>query len=145
MLTGPHWTSDPRANPTVADAGALLNPVIFDASKLFADGSAHHRLRGAVRDVFGSGFIDGLREGVEIICHETISGIPSDQTFDAMADIALPLPVSLSTKWSSPRSSPRSPGTRRPQTCCPALLRYLSDVAAQPRVIASMAAVASEV
>lgn len=99
VLTGEHWTSDPRANPTAADAGALLNSVIVEASMLFADGSAHDRLRGAVRDVFGRRFIDGLREGIEMICRETVSGIPPGQTLDAMADIALPLPVAVIGEW----------------------------------------------
>lgn len=99
VLTGAHWTSDPRANQAAAGAAALFNSALVDASMLFTDGPAHDRLRGAVRDVFGRSFINQLSDGVESICADTVSAIPAGQTFDAMSHIALPLPIAVIGAW----------------------------------------------
>lgn len=99
VLAGQHWTSDPRANLATAGAAEFFNSTFVEASMLFTDGSAHGRLRGAVRDVFGKTFINRLTEGIESICHETISTIPADRPFDAMAQIALPLPIAVIGAW----------------------------------------------
>ncbi|NOR00879.1 cytochrome P450 [Mycolicibacterium fortuitum] len=99
VLAGPQWTSDPRANRGAAAAAEFFNSTFVEASMLFTDGPAHDRLRGAVRDVFGRVFINRLTDGVESICHETVSVIPSDLSFDAMSQIALPLPIAVIGAW----------------------------------------------
>lgn len=99
VLAGPQWTSDPRANRGAAAAAEFFNSTFVEASILFTDGPAHDRLRGAVRDVFGRAFINRLTDGVESICHETVSVIPSDLPFDAMSQIALPLPIAVIGAW----------------------------------------------
>lgn len=99
VLAGKHWTSDPRANTAAAGAAEFLTSTFVEASMLFTDGAAHDRLRGAVRDVFGRVFINRLSEGIESICHDTVSALPNDQTFDAMAHIALPLPIAIIGAW----------------------------------------------
>ncbi|MCA4754393.1 cytochrome P450 [Mycolicibacterium fortuitum] len=99
VLAGPQWTSDPRANRGAAAAAEFFNSTFVEASMLFTDGPVHDRLRGAVRDVFGRAFINRLTDGVESICHETVSVIPSDLPFDAMSQIALPLPIAVIGAW----------------------------------------------
>lgn len=100
VLTGPHWSSDPRANAAAAAGAAdFFNSAFVEASMLFTDGPTHDRLRGAVRDVFGRSFINRLSDGIESICHDTISVIPAGQTFDAMSQIALPLPIAVIGAW----------------------------------------------
>ncbi|OLP03293.1 cytochrome [Mycolicibacterium porcinum] len=99
VLTGPQWTSDPRASMAAAGASEFFNSTFVEASMLFTDGPAHDRLRGAVRDVFGRAFVSRLTEGVESICHGTISTIPAQRTFDAMGQIALPLPIAVIGAW----------------------------------------------
>lgn len=99
VLTGTRWTSDPRASMAAAGASEFFNSTFVEASMLFTDGDAHHRLRGAVRDVFGRAFISRLTAGVESICHDTVSAIPIGHTFDAMAQIALPLPIAVIGAW----------------------------------------------
>jgi cytochrome P450 len=66
---------------------------------LTTDGTDHHRLRGAVRDVFTRPFITGLTAGVEAIASETIDHIPAGVEFDFMTDIALPLPIAVAAAW----------------------------------------------
>jgi cytochrome P450 len=99
VLTGVHWTSDPRATMAAAGAPMLFNSAFVEASMLFTDGPAHARLRGAVRDVFARTFINRLTDGVESICRDTVSTISADQTFDAMSQIALPLPIAVIGAW----------------------------------------------
>ncbi|MUL83051.1 MULTISPECIES: cytochrome P450 [unclassified Mycolicibacterium] len=99
VLVGTRWTSDPRANMAAAGAVEFFNPAFVEASMLFTDGLAHDRLRGAVRDVFGRTFINRLTDGIESICHDTVSTIPVDQTFDAMSQIAIPLPIAVIGAW----------------------------------------------
>lgn len=95
ILSGPGWSADPRANP----GAELLNSAIVNANMLFTDGSAHSRLRNAVRDLFGRNFITGLTDGVDTITADIIDAIPDGEPFDAMADIALPLPVAVIGAW----------------------------------------------
>ncbi|MUL47563.1 cytochrome P450 [Mycobacterium sp. CBMA293] len=99
VLAGPHWTSDPRATTAATSATEFFNSAFVDASMLFTDGPTHDRLRGAVRDVFGRSFINRLSAGIESICHDTIYAIPADHTFDAMSQIALPLPIAVIGAW----------------------------------------------
>lgn len=99
VLAGPAWISDPRANQAAGDIAKALDSPIIDASMLFTDGPTHHRLRSAVRDVFTRSFISQLTEGVEAICADTVGTLATDETFDAMSEIALPLPVAVIGAW----------------------------------------------
>ncbi|MCV7360030.1 cytochrome P450 [Mycolicibacterium neworleansense] len=99
VLTGTQWTADPRASMAASGASDFFNSTFVEASMLFTDGPAHDRLRGAVRDVFGRAFIKRLADGVETICNDTVSTIPADESFDAMAQIALPLPIAVIGAW----------------------------------------------
>lgn len=99
VLTGTQWTSDPRASMAAAGASEFFNTTFVEASMLFTDGPAHVRLRGAVRDVFCRAFISRLADGVESICYDAISTIPAGDTFDAMAQIALRLPIAVIGAW----------------------------------------------
>ncbi|OMC41710.1 cytochrome [Mycobacterium sp. GA-1841] len=99
VLAGPQWTSDPRANTATTDAAEFFNSAFIEASMLFTDGAAHDRLRGAVRDVFGRSFINQLTNGIESICLDTVSTIPTGHTVDAMTQIALPMPIAVIGAW----------------------------------------------
>ncbi|MUL67300.1 cytochrome [Mycobacterium sp. CBMA 234] len=99
VLSGLHWTSDPRANTAAVGATEFFNSAFVEASMLFTDGPTHDRLRGAVRDVFGRSFINQLSDGIESICHDTVSAIAADQSVDAMSQIALPLPIAVIGAW----------------------------------------------
>lgn len=99
VLAGPHWVSDPRANRTTTDALEFLSPQLVEASMLFTDGLPHVRLRGAVRDVFTRSFITGLTEGVESICADAVAAVATDEDFDLMSQIALPLPIAVIGAW----------------------------------------------
>jgi cytochrome P450 len=98
VLGGSGWTSDPLANPTVA-ATDFFDREMVNRSMLFADGDAHTRLRGSVRDVFTPSFIAGLRPGVEAIAEAVIDHLPPAAVFDFMADVAVPLPVAVIGEW----------------------------------------------
>ncbi|MHA3020988.1 cytochrome P450 [Mycobacterium sp. BMJ-28] len=98
VLTGQHWSSDPRAN-TAAEVTAVLSSAVIDANMLFADGPVHSRLRAATRDVFSRTFIDGLQVGIETICHDVVSAIATDEPVDLMTNIALPLPIAVIGAW----------------------------------------------
>lgn len=95
ILAGPGWSADPRANP----GAELLNSAIVEANMLFTDGPAHSRLRNADRDLFSRNFIAGLTDGIDTITADIIDAIPAGEPFDAMADIALPLPVAVIGAW----------------------------------------------
>ena len=95
ILAGPGWSADPRANP----GAELLNSAIVEANMLFTDGTTHSRLRNAARDLFSRNFIAGLTDGIDTITAGIIDAIPTDEPFDAMADIALPLPVAVIAAW----------------------------------------------
>jgi cytochrome P450 len=99
VLAGPAWISDPRANRTANNAVKFLNSEIVDANMLFTDGLPHVRLRGAVRDVFTRTFVSGLADGVESICADAVSAVATDEDFDVMSQIALPLPIAVIGAW----------------------------------------------
>lgn len=99
ILGGPGWTSNPLANPNAPRAVRAMDPDILRHNILTTDGANHHRLRGAVRDVFTRTFITGLTAGVEDIASETIDHIPAGVEFDFMTDIALPLPIAVAAAW----------------------------------------------
>jgi cytochrome P450 len=99
ILGGPGWTSNPLANPNAARAVRAMDPDMLRRNILTADGANHHRLRGAVRDVFTRTFVTGLTAGVEAIASETIDHIPAGVQFDFMTDVALPLPIAVAAAW----------------------------------------------
>lgn len=99
ILGEPGWTSDPLVNPNAPRALRAMDPDILRRNILTADGANHHRLRGAVRDVFSRRFIPGLTAGVEAIACATIDHIPARVKFDFMTDIALPLPIAVAAAW----------------------------------------------
>jgi cytochrome P450 len=99
ILAGPGWTSDSLANPNAPRAVRAMDPDILRRNILTTDGANHHRLRGAVRDVFTRTFITGLTDGIEAIASETIDHIPSGVEFDFMTDVALPLPIAVAAAW----------------------------------------------
>src|SRR5882757_9678268 len=70
ILGEPGWTSDPLANPNAPRTVRAMGSDILRRNILTTDGGDHHRLRGAVRDVFTRTFITGLAEGVETIAAE---------------------------------------------------------------------------
>jgi cytochrome P450 len=98
VLGGSGWTSDPLANPNIV-ATDFFDPKMAKRSMLLADGDAHTRLRGSVRDVFTPSFIAGLRPGIEAIAEAVIDHPQPAAVFDFMADIALPLPIAVIGEW----------------------------------------------
>jgi cytochrome P450 len=99
ILGGPGWTSDPLANPNAPRAVRAMDPDILRRNMLTTDASDHHRLRGAVRDVFTPTFMAGLAQGVEAIATDAIDNLSAGVPFDFMADIALPLPIAVAAAW----------------------------------------------
>lgn len=99
VLGGADWTSDPLANPVARASMSMIGPEFTKASMLFADGANHERLRGAVRDVFTRGGISALTTGVQAITAEVIAAPPSDEPFEFMSQIALPLPIAVVGEW----------------------------------------------
>ncbi|MBO0680022.1 cytochrome P450 [Mycolicibacterium sp. S2-37] len=99
VLGGAGWTSNPLANPNAPRAVRVMGPELLRRNILTTDGTDHHRLRGAVRDVFTRSFITGLTDGVEAIASKTIDHAPAGVGFDFMADIALPLPIAVAAAW----------------------------------------------
>lgn len=99
VLSGSGWTSDPLANPNTPTALRRIDPDVLHRNMLTVDGADHHRLRGSVRDVFGRRFVAGLHEGIEAITAHVLDAIPTGSSFEFMADVALPLPVSVAAAW----------------------------------------------
>ena len=99
VLGGSGWTSDPLANPVARASMTMVAPEFTKASMLFTDGADHDRLRGAVRDAFTRSTVAGLTEGVETIAAEVIAQAPTDEPFDFMSQIALPLPIAVVGEW----------------------------------------------
>ena len=99
ILGEPGWTSDPLANPNAPRAVRAMGPDLLRRNILTTDGADHHRLRGAVRDVFTRTFITGLTDGIEAIASETVDHIPTGVEFDFMTEIALPLPIAVAASW----------------------------------------------
>ncbi|GAY16838.1 cytochrome P450 [Mycobacterium sp. shizuoka-1] len=95
VLTGAHWSSAPRAHPSVP----ALDSSLPDANMMFTDGPAHVRLRGAVSRMFTRGAVVDLRAGIELICADAVSAIPAGRPFDLMTQVALPLPIAVVGAW----------------------------------------------
>lgn len=135
ILAGPHWSTDPRVNP----GAELLNSAIVEANMLFTDGPTHARLRNAVRDLFSRNFIAGLENGIETITADIIDAIPAGEPFDAMADIALPLPVAVIGAWLG--LDPSQCGALREHS--PAIIRLLGGFTDQDALNKGLAASAA--
>ena len=99
VLGGSGWTSNPLANPNARAALYAVGSNLVDRSMLFTDGANHARLRGSVRDVFTRSFITGLTAGVEDIATAVIDNAATATVFDFMAEIALPLPLTVVGEW----------------------------------------------
>jgi cytochrome P450 len=99
VLGEPGWTSDPRVNPNTRAAIDSMGLEMVDRSMLLTDGANHRRLRDSVRDVFTPSFIAGLTDGVQTIAEAVIEYPPAGTPFDFMAEIALPLPLTVAAEW----------------------------------------------
>lgn len=99
VLGGNGWTSDPLANPETRAAIDSVSAGFIHRSMLFADGAAHRRLRGSVRDVFTPSFIAGLTAGVEAITAAVIHRPTASTPLNFMSEIALPLPLAIIGEW----------------------------------------------
>ena len=99
VLGGSGWTSDPLANPNARCAMESLGSELVNRNMLTTDGAKHTRLRGSVRDMFTRSSVTGLTAGIEAIAATTIGRLPTMTAFDFMADIALPLPLTVAAEW----------------------------------------------
>jgi cytochrome P450 len=99
VLGEPGWTSDPRVNPNTRAAIDSMGSEMVDRSMLLTDGANHRRLRDSVRDVFTPSFIAGLADGVQTIAEAVIDYPPTGTPFDFMAEVALPLPLTVAAEW----------------------------------------------
>lgn len=99
VLSATGWTQNPLAHPNAGTARAAIPRDLFRGAMLASDGAAHQRLRGAARDVFAPAFVAGLGDGVEAIAEAAINRIPAGETFDFIADVALPLPLAVIGEW----------------------------------------------
>jgi cytochrome P450 len=139
VLGGSGWTSDPLANPL---ARAAIDPISQDLvgrSMLFADGTDHQRLRGAVRDVFTRSFVTNLSAGVEAIAATLIDGQPADIPFDFMAEVALPLPIAVIGAWLDLESA----NAQLLRELSPVIIRMLGTLAEPDEIAAGAAASAA--
>jgi cytochrome P450 len=78
--------------------GTLLGQGPFDIlgkNMLFLDPPDHTRLRRLVREPFSLRAIERMRPRVEVIASELVAGLAGRDSFDLIADLALPLPVTV--------------------------------------------------
>lgn len=139
VLGEPGWTSDPRVNPISRAAIDPLGSEMVDRSMLFADGANHRRLRYAVRDVFTPSFIDGLTDGVHTIAEAVVDYPTAGMPFDFMAEIALPLPLTVAAEWLGLDPD----NTELLRTESPAIIRMLGALAGSEEINAGAAAFAA--
>lgn len=99
VLSAPGWTQNPLAGPSARVADGTVNPELFRGALLGSEGATHQRLRGAARDVFSPSFVTGLGEGVDALAETAIDRIPAGETFDFVADVAVPLPLAVIGEW----------------------------------------------
>jgi cytochrome P450 len=99
VLGEPGWSSDPRISPNTRAAIDPIGSEMVDRSMLLTDGANHRRLRDSVRDVFTPSFIAGLTDGIQTIAEAVIDHPSAGTSFDFMADIALPLPLTVAAEW----------------------------------------------
>lgn len=139
VLGEPGWTSDPRANPDTRAAIDSLGSEMVDRSMLLTDGANHRRLRDSVRDVFTPSFIDGLTDGVQTIAGSVIDYPTAGTPFDFMAEIALPLPLTVAAEWLG--LGPDNADLLRAES--PAIIRMLGALAGSAEINAGAAAFAT--
>ncbi|OBF74830.1 cytochrome [Mycobacterium sp. 852002-51613_SCH5001154] len=139
VLGGTGWTSDPLANPLARAAMAAAIPDVTSNSMLFADGPAHQRLRGSVRDVFTRSFVTNLAGGIEAIASTVINQQPAGAEFDFMAEVALPLPVAVIAAWLD--LNPAS--TELLREVSPVIIRMLGTLADPDEIAAGAVAMAT--
>ncbi|NVN49354.1 cytochrome P450 [Mycolicibacterium hippocampi] len=139
VLGGPGWTSDPLANPGSRDAMDPISADFTGSSMLFADGAAHQRIRGSVRDVFTRSFIEALTRGVESVVAAVTSHPCTGTSFDFMSEIALPIPLAVIAEWLN--LSPETSAVLREQS--PVIVRMLGALADADEVRAGAAASAA--
>jgi len=139
VLGEPGWTSDPRVNPTTRAAIDSMGLEMVDRSMLLTDGPNHRRLRDSVRDVFTPSFIAGLTDGVETIAEAVIDHPTAGTPFDFMAEIALPLPLTVAAEWLG--LDPDNAELLRAES--PAIIRMLGALAGSEEINAGAAAFAT--
>jgi cytochrome P450 len=139
VLSGAGWTSDPLANPNAWAALDSMGSGLVNRSMLLTDGADHTRLRDSVRDVFTPSFIAGLTAGVETIAAAVIDHPATDTLFDFMAEIALPLPLTVAAEWLGLDAD----NAELLRTESPAIIRVLSALADGEEIDAGSAAFAT--
>jgi cytochrome P450 len=139
VLGEPGWTSDPRVNPDSRAAIDSLGSEMVDRSMLLTDGVNHRRLRDAVRDVFTPSFIEGLTDGVHTIAQAVIDYPTVGEPFDFMAEIAMPLPLTVAAEWLG--LDPDNAELLRTES--PAIIRMLGALAGSDDINAGAAAFAT--
>jgi cytochrome P450 len=139
VLGEPGWTSDPRVDPTTRTAIDSMGLEMVDRSMLLTDGPNHRRLRDSVRDVFTPSFIAGLTDGVETIAEAVIDHPTAGTPFDFMAEIALPLPLTVAAEWLG--LDPDNAELLRAES--PAIIRMLGALAGSEEINAGAAAFAT--
>jgi cytochrome P450 len=139
VLGEPGWTSDPRVDPTTRAAIDSMGLEMVDRSMLLTDGPNHRRLRDSVRDVFTPSFIAGLTDGVETIAEAVIDHPTAGTPFDFMAEIALPLPLTVAAEWLG--LDPDNAELLRAES--PAIIRMLGALAGSEEINAGAAAFAT--
>jgi cytochrome P450 len=91
IVRGPGWSSDQRNADALPDiAGEALSKVL-----LFMDAPDHTRLRGLVNKVFTPRSVEQLRPRIAEVTDELLTPLRSAGRFDAIADVAYPLPVTV--------------------------------------------------
>jgi cytochrome P450 len=136
VLGEPGWTSDPRVNANTRAAIDSMGSEMVDRSMLLTDGANHRRLRDSVRDVFTPSFIAGLTDGVQTIAEAVIDYPPTGASFDFMAEIALPLPLTVAAEWLGLNTD--SAELLRAES--PAIIRMLGALAGSEEINAGAAA-----
>jgi cytochrome P450 len=136
VLAEPGWSSDPRINPNTRAAIDSMGLEIVDRSMLLTDGANHRRLRDSVRDVFTPAFIAGLTDGVQTIAEGVIDYPTAGTPFDFMAEIALPLPLTVAAEWLGLDTD----SAELLRTESPAIIRMLGALADSEEINAGAAA-----
>lgn len=133
------WTSDPRVNPNTRAAIDPMGSDMVDRSMLLSDGANHRRLRDSIRDVFTPSFIEGLTDGVQSIAESVIDYPTASTPFDFMAEIALPLPLTVAAEWLG--LNPDNANQLRAES--PAIIRMLGALADSEEINAGAEAFAT--
>ena len=91
VLRGQGWSADHRHAAAVPDVvGDVLSKVL-----LFMDAPDHDRVRGLVARAFTARRVDRLRPRIVEVADELLAPLQEAGTFDVIADVAFPLPVTV--------------------------------------------------